>query len=59
MSAMSELFIDIESMLLDNVHPDTIATLMNIPNSMVYDVLESIQQEELAEELSPFETVNS
>ena len=59
MSAMSELFIDIEDMLVDNVHPDTIAKLMNVPVSMVHDVLESIQQEELAEELSPFETVNS
>ena len=59
MSTMSELFTDVEDMLKDNVHPETIATLLDISVDMVYDVLESIQQNELEETLSPFQTFNS
>ena len=58
MSQMSNLQIEIQEMLENNVHPDTIAKLLNIPLSMVYDVMEaSLELEQDA--FSPFHTVNS
>jgi hypothetical protein len=56
MSVMSELHIDIVDMLEAGDRPIKIASLLNIPVSMVYDVLEELQA---TEEYSPFETVNS
>ena len=58
MSVMSELAMEIEDMLIDGDHPTVIARVLGVPLSMVYDVLETIDQEP-AEEYSPFETVNS
>jgi len=58
MSKMAELAMEIEDMLMDGRHPTVIARVLEIPLSMVYDVLESMG-EETVEELSPFETVNS
>jgi len=58
MSKMAELAMEIEDMLMDGRHPTVIAQVLEVPLSMVYDVLESIGQEPV-EELSPFETVNS
>lgn len=57
MSAMSELSLDIEIMLEQDVHPTRIARTLHIPLSMVYDVLESMQEDEVS--FDPFETVNS
>ena len=56
MSKMSEIHQDIVDMLEQGDRPIKIATLLNIPLNMVYDVLE---QMEASEEYSPFETVNS
>ena len=56
MSAMSELHQEITDMLEAGDRPIKIATLLDIPVSVVYDVLEDI---EATEEYSPFETVNS
>jgi len=56
MSYMSEIHMEIVEMLEEGDRPIKIATLLNIPLNMVYDVLE---QMEANEEYSPFETVNS
>ena len=56
MSKMSEIHQDIVDMLEQGDRPIKIATLLNIPLNMVYDVLE---QMEASEEYSPFETMNS
>jgi len=55
---MSELFIDIELMLEQGTHPVLIGARLDVPVSMVYDVLEA-KQDYAIEELSPFETINS
>jgi hypothetical protein len=52
---MSELFIDIELMLEQGTHPVLIASRLDVPVSMVYDVIESC----IDEQYSPFETINS
>ena len=56
MSKMSEIHQDIVDMLEAGDRPIKIATLLDIPLSMVYDVLEQL---EASEEYSPFDTVNS
>ncbi len=56
MSYMSEIHMEIVEMLEEGDRPIKIATLLNIPLNMVYDVLEQL---EANEEYSPFETVNS
>lgn len=56
MSVMSELHQDIMDMLEAGDRPIKIATLLDIPTSWVYEVLE---QEEQTSNYSPFETVNS
>jgi hypothetical protein len=56
MSVMAELHMEIIDMLEAGDRPIKIATLLDIPVSMVYDVLEDIQA---TNEYSPFETVNS
>ena len=56
MSVMSEMHQDILEMLEAGDRPIKIATLLNIPLNMVYDVLDQLQA---TDEYSPFETVNS
>lgn len=58
MSKMSELCLEIEMMLEEDVKPNTIAVRLGIPVSFVYDVIETIQDEQF-EETSPFNTLNS
>jgi hypothetical protein len=53
---MSEIHQDIVDMLEAGDRPIKIATLLNIPLNMVYDVLAQLQA---TDEYSPFETVNS
>jgi hypothetical protein len=53
---MSEIHMEIVDMLEQGDRPIKIATLLNIPLNMVYDVLEQL---EATEEYSPYETVNS
>lgn len=56
MSVMSEIHQEIVEMLEKGDRPIKIATLLTIPVSMVYDVLEQL---EASEDYSPFDTVNS
>ena len=56
MSKMSEIHREIVEMLEQGDRPIKIATLLNIPLNMVYDVLEQL---EASEEYSPYDTVNS
>lgn len=56
MSKMSEIHQDIVDMLEQGDRPIKIATLLNIPLNMVYDVLDQLNE---TENYSPFETVNS
>ena len=56
MSVMSQMHQEIVDMLEAGDRPIKIATLLNIPLNMVYDVLEDL---EATEEYSPFDTVNS
>ena len=58
MSRMSDLQIEIQEMLENNVYPDTIAKLLGIPTSMVYDVMETMLELE-QDAFSPFHTINS
>lgn len=53
---MSEIHMEIVTMLEQGDRPIKIATLLGIPLNMVYDVLEQL---EASEEYSPYETVNS
>lgn len=53
MSKMSDLSLDIQDMLDDDVAPRDIARILEIPVSWVYAELGN------DEELSPFETINS
>ena len=57
MSRMSDLGIDIQTMLEEGHEPRAIAQILEIPVEWVY---EQLSQESNSEELfSPFETVNS
>lgn len=56
MGVMSEIHQDILDMLEQGDRPIKIATLLDIPVSMVYDVLE---EQEQTHNYSPFQTVNS
>ena len=55
---MSNLQIEIQEMLENNVHPDTIAKLLDIPMSLVYDAMEATLELE-QDAFSPFHTINS
>ena len=56
MSKMSELHMEILEMLEKGDRPIKIATLLDVPVEIIYDVLEDEGQ---TENYSPFETVNS
>jgi hypothetical protein len=58
MSKMSELSLEIETLLDQDVPPKMIAIRLGVPVTFVYDVVESIQDAQY-EELDPFNTVNS
>jgi hypothetical protein len=60
MSQMSELDIDIRTMLDNKIHPTKIAKQLQIPLTWVYDTLENMDNSENNTEVfSPFETMNS
>jgi hypothetical protein len=60
MSQMSELDIDIRTMLDNKIHPTKIAKQLQIPLTWVYDTLENMDDSENNTEVfSPFETMNS
>lgn len=61
MSAMSNLAVEIDGMLVEGYLPVTIARLLDVPINWVYEVADpsenSVNQED--EECSPFATINS
>ena len=61
MSAMSNLAVEIDGMLVDGYLPVTIARLLDVPINWVYEVADPsenpVNQED--EECSPFATINS
>jgi len=59
MSKLAEMAYDIEQLYIEGYRPTSIAAQLDIPLSMVYDWLESVNVAESAEELSPFSTINS
>jgi hypothetical protein len=60
MSQMSELDIDIRTMLDNKIHPTKIAKQLQIPLTWVYDTLENMDDSENNTVVfSPFETMNS
>jgi hypothetical protein len=56
MSKMSQLSMEIETMLEQGTHPATISAVLEVPVSWVYEVLDN---ENETEEFDPFLTVNS
>jgi len=44
MSRMKEMYLDIELMLEQGDHPTKIAQVLDVPLSLVYDVLESMPE---------------
>ena len=59
MSKMAELAMDVQNMLDDGYRPVTIATMLNIPVTWVYDVAEMQQEKGNTEVFNPYNTVNS
>ena len=60
MSNMSDLSIEIGNMLESGYLPVTIAKILEIPITWVYETADTeIVGEDITEELSPFQTVNS
>ena len=59
MSKMAELEMDILDMLDEGYRPASIASILNVPVTYVYDVVEIQQEKGNTEVFSPFETVNS
>ena len=61
MSAMSNLAVEIDGMLVEGYLPVTIARLLDVPINWVYEVADpsenAVNQED--EECSPFATINS
>jgi len=43
---MSDLYMEVETMLAEGEHPARIARRLDVPLSMVYDVLESMPAED-------------
>jgi hypothetical protein len=58
MSKMSELALEIEMLLDEEVPPKMIAVRLGVPVTFVYDVVESIYDQQY-DELDPFNTINS
>ena len=57
MSKMADLYMEIETMINEGIHPATISAVLDVPVVFVYDVIESLEGH--SEEFSPFETINS
>ena len=58
MSNMSNLAVEIDSMLVEGYLPVTIARLLDVPINWVYEVADPSENLE-DEECSPFATINS
>jgi len=61
MSAMSNLAVEIDGMLVEGYLPVTIARLLDVPINWVYEVADpsEIHANQSNEDCSPFATVNS
>ena len=61
MSAMSNLAVEIDGMLVEGYLPVTIARLLDVPINWVYEVADPSDSDvnKTEEECSPFATVNS
>ena len=60
MSKMSDLTFEISDMLEAGYLPVTVARILEIPITWVYETADTeISGEDITEELSPFQTVNS
>lgn len=59
MSKMAELDMEITDMLDDGYRPVTIASILNVPVTWIYEVAEKQQEESNTEVYSPYATVNS
>jgi hypothetical protein len=61
MSAMSNLAVEIDGMLVEGYLPVTIARLLDVPINWVYEVADPSENDVSLdeEECSPFATVNS
>lgn len=57
MSKMSELCLEIETMLVQGTHPATISAVLDVPITWVYDVSDTMSDE--PEVFDPFLTINS
>jgi hypothetical protein len=55
---MSELALEIEMLLDEDVPPKMIAVRLGVPVTFVYDVVESIHDQQY-DETDPFNTINS
>ena len=58
MSRMSNLSLEISDMLEEGYLPVTIARMLDVPINWVYETAE-VDAQDSADELSPFQTVNS
>jgi hypothetical protein len=59
MSKMAELDLDIQDMLVAGSDPYTIAKILEIPITWVYETSERMDDESNTEVYSPFVTINS
>ncbi len=59
MSKMAELDMEIRTMLDDGYRPVTIASVLNVPVTWIYEVTDSDTEKSNTEVYSPFETINS
>jgi hypothetical protein len=59
MSKMAELDMEIRTMLDDGYRPVTIASVLNVPVTWVYEVADPETEKGNTEVFSPFETINS
>jgi hypothetical protein len=57
-SKIKELFIEIEYLLEKDMNPIAIAKRLDIPVTMVYDTIETLESFEI-EDYSPYSTINS
>ena len=57
MSKMSELCLEIETMLVQGTHPATISAVLDVPITWVYDVSDTMSGD--PEVFDPFLTINS
>jgi DNA-directed RNA polymerase specialized sigma24 family protein len=59
MSKLAEVAYDIEQLYIEGFKPTSIAAQLDIPLSMVYDWLETVNVAADEEEHSPYSTINS